>query len=109
MSRDNDHPKGNSGGNRVGNGGKRSKYRHSRRDGPIRWDSVEADLLRAAVDSVTEAGDAIVLARSGDGGVLSITVCSGEDRVKWYAHDGTEANQHLAEITTMAGGRADAL
>jgi hypothetical protein len=91
-----------------GNGGKRSKYRNSGGDGPVRWDSVDSVALLAAVDAVTEAGDAIVLARTSDGGVLSITVCSGPERVKFYPKDGLDATRTLLDISKAAGGEADA-
>jgi hypothetical protein len=89
--------------------GRRSRYRTSTEDGNINWDAVDGAILLATVAAVTQAGDAIVLARSSDGGVLSITVCSGQERVKFYAKDGLEGNRILTTICEQAGGSPDAL
>lgn len=108
MAHDKDGNTGRKKGGTSGNSGIRSKYRNSGDGGTVRWDSVDAAVLLAAVDAITEAGDAVVLARSSDGGVLSITVCTGPERVKFYSKDGLEANRTLLDISKAAGGSTDA-
>lgn len=62
------------------------------------WEEADADLLWRVVTAVTEAGDAITLGKTRDGGAVSLTVLSGEERIRLYAHGEDEVAEMLASV-----------
>jgi hypothetical protein len=93
----------NDGGSRathkpVAGSGKSSPYNPNRSNGNIDWASVEGDAIIDAIDAITRNGDAVLFSRSMDGGVLVATVCSGSERIKFYAKDAAEMTVHLQVI-----------
>jgi len=64
----------------------------------VRWNDVDAETLRSAVDSVTCAGSAVILGRTRDGGAFSVVVLTDTDKIKEYPHGVEETNALLREI-----------
>lgn len=60
------------------------------------WEEISAPLIGELVGCVTRDGDAILLGTTRDGGAFAITVCSGDERIKFYARSSDE----LAKIIT---------
>lgn len=84
--------------------GKWSKYRQERlSDGPT-WGDADPMEIWAAIVAVTRAGDALLLGGSRDGGVLVATVCSGNDRIKFYWRSVAEISSGLRELAELADG-----
>jgi hypothetical protein len=50
------------------------------------------------LDRVTRSGDALVIGRTRDGGAISITVISGDDREKLYASTDDELAAVITEL-----------
>lgn len=53
----------------------------------LSYSDIDAALLFDAVVAVTSVGDAIVFARTADGGAFSIRVLSGGQATKWWPDD----------------------
>lgn len=68
---------------------------------PISWAMADSAQLADAVAHWTEAGNAITLGRTSDGGALSVTLLAGGERKKLYAANADELDQLL---TAIAGG-----
>ena len=102
MARDNEPGMGKAKGTSAGGNGKRSKYVARGSETSVRIASISAESLRDAVDAVTNAGDAILLARTTAGDCLVFTVCSGAERIKFYARTVEEAETVLADIENQA-------
>jgi len=52
----------------------------------IQWLDVDAERLQSAVNIVAENGGCIILSKTSDGGALSCTVITGNDRLReWPA------------------------
>lgn len=66
------------------------------------WEEADPDALWRAIIAATEAGDAIMLGKTRDGGALVLTILSGNDRVKQYAHDAEEIAELLREVRAAA-------
>lgn len=84
--------------------GTTTRYRNRDNGAPARWSEVGGDGLIACLDAIQSAGDALLLGTSRDGNVLIATVCSGDERTKFYAKSASEMNQHLFDITASALG-----
>lgn len=81
-------------GSGIGNG----------RSDAVRYGLVDAELLRGCIDSVTEAGDAIMFSRTTDGGAFAIRILSDAGNGTWYPPT-AEALQHvLVEADHIARG-----
>lgn len=59
------------------------------------WEDADADTLWRAVCEVTAAGDALTLSITRDGGAVVLTVLSGDERIRQYAHDAAEIAELL--------------
>jgi len=59
------------------------------------WSTVDANLLRGAVDSVAKAGGAIMFGITADGGAYSLCLLQGDQKVKEYPHSTEELNETL--------------
>lgn len=59
------------------------------------WEDAEADTLWRTVCEVTAAGDALTLSVTRDGGAVVLTVLSGDERVREYAHNADEIAELL--------------
>lgn len=62
------------------------------------WEEADAQELWRTVCAVTEAGDALTLGKTSDGGAVSITILSGRERLKHYAHSAEEIESILHRI-----------
>jgi len=88
----------NSGHKSTSGSGKTSPYNPNRGNGNVDWASVEGDAILDAIDAITRNGDAVLLSRSMDGGVLVATVCAGSERIKFYGKSAEEMTAHLQGI-----------
>lgn len=84
--------------------GQKSRYSGARSTSPVRWGECDGSAVIACMDALQSAGDALLMGCSRDGNVLIITVCSGDERVKFYAKSAKEMNEHLFDITASALG-----
>jgi hypothetical protein len=82
--------------------GYRSAYNRLTRKDPVRWGDVDAVTILDALDACQSAGDALLLGATRDGGALVITVCSGDERFKYYPTSILEAETTLVDITKSA-------
>jgi hypothetical protein len=103
MARDNEPGQPKRGKVTSGHGGIRSKYRNNVTDSAANWSYADASELLEAVHACTEAGDAIMFAKSRDGGVLVVTLYSGDERIKFYWSNQLEVSAGLQRITNDAG------
>ncbi len=62
------------------------------------WEDAEPDDLWRTVTAIVNAGDAVTLGRTRDGGALSLTILSGDERIRRYARGDVEVKELLAEI-----------
>lgn len=62
------------------------------------WEDADPDELWRTITAIVNAGDAVTLGRTRDGGALSLVILSGDDRVRRYAHGADEVEQLLREI-----------
>lgn len=62
------------------------------------WEDADADELWRTITAIVNAGDAVTLGRTRDGGALSLVILSGDDRVRRYARGAEEVEQLLREI-----------
>src|SRR5690348_252043 len=62
------------------------------------WEDADADELWRTITAIVNAGDAVTLGRTRDGGALSLVILSGDDRVRRYARGTEEVEQLLREI-----------
>lgn len=61
--------------------------------------SVVGDQLGRALDLVTSNGDAILIARTSDGGAVALTLLEGDDRHKLYATSQDELDRIFEELS----------
>jgi hypothetical protein len=61
----------------------------------------DVDSLGSIVDSVLGKGDAIILARTSDGGAVCVTILSDDGRAKSYAADQEELNDAFAALAEL--------
>lgn len=100
MARDNEpgmtKPKKSTGGS-----GKWTKYEASKPVTPIDWDEVDSKGIARTVQCVCGGGDAVLFGKSRDGGVLVLTICSGDDRRKLYGKSVSEMESHMHEVIAV--------
>jgi len=70
--------------------------------GEFSWADVDAALLRYAVASVSDHGDAISFAVNRNRSAGSITILAGSERFKYYADNVVEAQAILTQLVTGA-------
>lgn len=68
---------------------------------PVSYDSIDNQLLRDTVVSVTNAGAAILLGRTSDGGAFTIQVYDGNERIREWPHTSEEAEAVLTWLRDM--------
>jgi hypothetical protein len=90
-------PKGKTAGS-----GKWTKYAPKQTGSLVHWDEVSAPLIGELVQAVTRDGSAILLGMTRDGGAYVITVCAGDERIKFYAKDTEELARHIANLISVA-------
>jgi hypothetical protein len=71
------------------------------------WGSVDSSALHRAVVAVATADDAVMFARTSDGGAGLIRIISGGDGDSVYCKTAEEANELLNAITAQAEGFAE--
>lgn len=81
--------------------GKWTKYDAKKAVTPIGWDEVNVSGISKTVQVVTGDGDAVLFGKSFDGGVLVLTICSGDDRRKFYGKSVEEMESHMHEIIAL--------
>lgn len=64
------------------------------------WEDADAEELWRTVLAITNAGDAVTLGKTRDGGALSLVILSGDDRIRRYARGADEVHQLLVDIRT---------
>ena len=62
------------------------------------WEDADAEELWRTVTAIVNAGDAVTLGRTRDGGALSLVILSGDDRIRRYARGEDETRELLQEI-----------
>lgn len=72
--------------------------RRPARSASATWEDANPDTLWRAVCEVTAAGDALTLSVTRDGGAVVLTVLSGDERVRQYAHGEDEIAELLALV-----------
>lgn len=85
----------------TGGSGKWSKYDSKKAVTRIDWDEVNVQGISKTVQVVCREGDAVLFGKSYDGGVLVLTVCSGDDRRKFYGKSVEEMESHMHEIIAL--------
>ena len=70
--------------------------------GSVSYSDIDAAVLQRVVESVTDANDAILFARSRDGGSFSVWVLSGGETAKFYAHQPSELVELLEGLSVAA-------
>lgn len=83
-------------------GSKWTKYQPKKAANPLSWDEVSAPLIGELVGAVTRDGAAILLGTTRDGGALVVTVCAGDERIKFYASTPEEVASMLANLIATA-------
>lgn len=87
------------------NDGKVSKwtqYQAPPRVANMSWDEVSLPLIGEVVGAVTRDGAAILLGTTRDGGALVITVCDGDQRIKFYASSSEEVSSMMSRVLAAA-------
>lgn len=69
---------------------------------PVSWSEVDGRAIKAAICATTEAGAALVLASTSDGGALAVTLLDGPRRVKKYFNSAASAESWLTELVALA-------
>lgn len=91
---------GKSGSDRVG------KYRRVGASKPradkATWEDADPDAVWKTIIAATNAGDALMFAKTRDGGACVLTVMSGDERVKEYATGEEELAALLGEVRASA-------
>lgn len=90
---------------RNGNGGvsgKWTKYETKRAAEQACWSKIDTPTLFAALVAITNAGGALLLGKTRDGGSLCITICQGDERKKLYGSTREEIHEYLEYITDNA-------
>lgn len=70
----------------------------------LRYGNVDAELLRECVDSVSNAGDAILFARTIDGGAFVLRVLSDSGNGVWYPPSDEALVGVLQKVIEIARG-----
>lgn len=84
--------------------GKRSKYLPRQVKGNVSWDEIDPVLLIATITALVGDGCALLIGATRDGGALALTICDGEERIKYYATSFQEMHGHLAVVYETAAG-----
>lgn len=82
--------------------GRTTRYNSVPTGKPARWGDVDGGRLTDMLDALQSAGDAALLGASRDGMVLVLTVCSGDERTKFYAKTAEEMDVHVAAVEASA-------
>jgi hypothetical protein len=62
------------------------------------WEDADQEELWRTITEIVNAGDAVTLGRTRDGGALSLVILSGEERIRRYARGADELAELLKEI-----------
>lgn len=68
----------------------------------VSFGDVGGDLLSSCLDTVTTAGDAILLARTRDGGAIAVNVLSDGETVKFWCASVDELRELLITLAEAA-------
>lgn len=90
------------GKNRNTKEGRYAKRRRNEGDQEVSWATVDSLALAGLVIATTDAGDAVTFARTSDGGALSLTILSGDDRIKEYYASSEEAEKAVRQLAALA-------
>lgn len=61
----------------------------------IGWSDIGDDIIASLVTTVTNAGAAVMLSKTSDGGALAITVLDGDSKLKEYPRSETDVNNFV--------------
>jgi len=64
------------------------------------WEDADQEELWRTITEIVNAGDAVTLGRTRDGGALSLVILSGDERIRRYARGADELAALLKEIRT---------
>jgi hypothetical protein len=87
---------------KQGTSGKWSAYQSKPAATHIEWSELDASLVGQLVQAVTQDGDAVLLGATRDGGALVITICAGDQRIKFYCTTLEQAESQLIELIAQA-------
>ena len=59
------------------------------------WGAVDAQLLREFIELVTARGDGLAIARTSDGGAMSLTILHDKQRLRLYSHSTADMEADL--------------
>lgn len=90
----------------AGGSGQRSPYRVNENRSRVGWEVANATTLWQVVAATTRAGDAILFGGTRSGDILVCTVCSGEERIKFYWSTASAVEEGLQEIIEAADFRS---
>lgn len=65
---------------------------------PEHWDSVDAELIKEAIELAAAELDALLFGRTSDGGVMHLTWFYGDERLHKYPKSSDEAEEYLTQI-----------
>lgn len=86
------------------NGANQSRYGSVSRGPSLQdlasWEDADQEELWRTVTAIVNAGDAVTLGRTRDGGALSLVILSGDERIRRYARGAEELSALLREIRT---------
>lgn len=66
----------------------------------VRWSDIDSGVLQMAVDAVAQAGGAIILGCTRDGGAYSIVVLTDQEKAKEYPHSIEDCEALLTALTS---------
>jgi hypothetical protein len=75
-------------------------------DRGLSYGQVDGNLVREAVERITNNGDAILFGRTLDGGALTIQVLSGGAPAKFYVTDASELMELLEGLINAVKARS---
>jgi len=78
--------------------GRWSMYRPAERSAGPLWEHVRDHAILSALIEVTSHGAALLFGTTRDGGSLVVTLCDGDQRIKFYARTANEMTEHLLKI-----------
>lgn len=73
-------------------------------NGDATWSAVDCEELGHFVQRVTDLGACVLFTKSSDGGVLSITVIFGGDRLRAYPRSADDALVVMHDLLDTLGG-----
>lgn len=82
--------------------GRWTQYNRPGTTGAPSWAEVDDLAMCQLVAEVTQDGDAVIFGVTRDGGALALTICSGDERGKYYAKTGTEMAAQIRDILQLA-------